>query len=278
MNEAMTNDQVAQLSPLAGVVYVTHFFGMNLTHLHRPEPDEQEDNLQGKFWKRHRKMDNILSNTCLSLPSHLRLPAGVRSANVVFLNFSIHTSTICLHQAAIFKAENERLPSSIIDSSRTRCLLAAGEISNIMRLTSHLDITGVRPSFLSLRIPGADCHQMNPFMAFCLYVAARVFVQYLKRSPGDTDVRTSLEFLLTAMAALRRKNPLSESFMIQLNLDVESSGLDVMLPYPGCSSAVLDKLVSCVKPMIIKVLTDNATEPWLEFQPGREEPKHGCWS
>ena len=143
MNEAMSHEQVAQLSAFAGVVYVTHFFGLNLTHLHRPEPDEQENNIQGKFWKRHRHMDNILSNTCLSLPSHLRLPIGVRNPNVVFLNFSIHTSTICLHQAAIFKAEKNDLPASMIDNSRTRCLLAAGEIANIMRLTSHIDITGV---------------------------------------------------------------------------------------------------------------------------------------
>ena len=143
LGDAMSHDQVASLSGFAGVVYVTHFFGMNLTHLHRPEPDDQEGNLQGKFWKRHGRMDNILSNTSMALPSHLRLPQGVRDCNVVFLNFSIHTSTICLHQAAIFKAEKNNLPKSMVDNSRTRCLLAAGEISNIMRLTSHLDISTV---------------------------------------------------------------------------------------------------------------------------------------
>ena len=77
---------------------------------------------------------------------------------------------------------------------------------------------------------------MNPFMAFCLYVAARVFVQYLKKSPNDQEVRASLEFLLTAMSALKRKNPLTESFMVQLNLDIEGSGLDVILHNPDFSS------------------------------------------
>lgn len=67
---------------------------------------------------------------------------------------------------------------------------------------------------------------MNPFMAFCLYVAARVFVQYLKKMPDDYEVRQSLEFLLAAMRAIQRKNPLSESFLAQLNMDIEGSGLD----------------------------------------------------
>ena len=143
LRESLSQDQVASLSSFAGVVYTTHFYGMNHTHLHRAEPDDQEDNLQGKFWKRHSWFDNILSNTSLALPSHLRLPQGVRNCNIVFLNFSIHTSTICLHQAAIFKAELNRLPVSVIDRSRNRCLLAAGEIANIMRMTSHLDIGAV---------------------------------------------------------------------------------------------------------------------------------------
>lgn len=83
---------------------------------------------------------------------------------------------------------------------------------------------------------GADSHQMNPFMAFCLYVAARVFVQFLKKDPTDQEVRTSMEFLLTAMSALKRKNPLVESFLVQLNLDIEGSGLDLILYNPDLSS------------------------------------------
>lgn len=67
---------------------------------------------------------------------------------------------------------------------------------------------------------------MNPFMAFCLYVAARVFVQYFKKMPDDQEIRQSLEFLLAAMQAIQRKNPLTESFLIQLRMDIEGSGLE----------------------------------------------------
>lgn len=66
---------------------------------------------------------------------------------------------------------------------------------------------------------------MNPFISFCLYVAARVFVQYLKSRPRDTQVRASLQFLLTAMAAIKRKNPLTESFLVQLDVDLETAGI-----------------------------------------------------
>ena len=47
-----------------------------------------------------------------------------------------------------------------------------------------------------------------------------MFVQYLKSRPEDQSVRASLEFLLGAMRALKRTNPLTESFLIQLDVDL----------------------------------------------------------
>lgn len=70
---------------------------------------------------------------------------------------------------------------------------------------------------------------MNPFIAFCLFVAARVFVQYLKKIPGHQEILGHLGFLLTALRALQRKIALTELFSIQLNLDIEGSGLDAIL-------------------------------------------------
>lgn len=67
---------------------------------------------------------------------------------------------------------------------------------------------------------------MNPYLPFCLYVAARVFVQFLKAKAEDTDTRLSLNFLLAALEWLKVKNPLSESFLVQLSLDIQGSGLD----------------------------------------------------
>ncbi|KAL8825566.1 MAG: hypothetical protein Q9170_007746 [Blastenia crenularia] len=225
LSASMTPEGAARMSPMAGVSYMAHVFGKNLAHLHRPGTDDKDDDLQGEFWKRHRQLDNILLKTSLSLPAHLRLPAGIRNPNSVFLNMCIHTSTICLHQAALFKAELKNLPSSVFEQSSTRCLLAATEVANIMRLISHL-----------------DCQGMNPFIAFCLYVAARVFIHILKKNPNETDIRSSLEFLLAAMQQFKRTNPLSESFLIQLGLDLQGTGMDFLLQNPAHSSTTLAKL------------------------------------
>lgn len=68
---------------------------------------------------------------------------------------------------------------------------------------------------------------MNPFLSFCLYVAARVFVQYLKSRPDDSQSVDSLRFLLSAMNALKRKNSLTESFLVQLDVDLEALGMRI---------------------------------------------------
>lgn len=140
----MTSQGAMTISSFAGVVFMAHFFGKNLHHLHRPGPDEREDDLQGEFWKRHRNLDNILLQRSLALPPHLRLPSAIRDGNAIFINMAIHTSTITLHQAAIFKAKRNGLPMSLIEQSQTRCTLAATEITNILKLISHLDTESVR--------------------------------------------------------------------------------------------------------------------------------------
>ncbi|KAF2018832.1 hypothetical protein BU24DRAFT_106022 [Aaosphaeria arxii CBS 175.79] len=196
------------MQAFGGVVLTAALFGRNLLHLHRPEADDRDDDLNGGFWTRHRNIEGFLLNTALSLPDHLRLPTGLSDPNVVFLNMCIHTSAICLHQAAIFKADKHRLPANVSNESKIRCVTAAAEIASVMRMISHMDLSA-----------------MNPFISFCVYVAARVFVQYLKTRPKDHQMNSSLQFLLQAMQALRRKNPLTESFLVQLDLDLETAGV-----------------------------------------------------
>ena len=144
LTAALTAAGASSLSPFAGIILMACLFGRNLTHLHRPEPnDNPEDQSNGGFWKRHRALDTVLLNTSLYLPSHLRLPAGVKDPKVVFLNMNIHTSTICLHQAAILAAQKHDLSESVVKQSTDRCFLAACEIVDIMRLVSHIDVGGV---------------------------------------------------------------------------------------------------------------------------------------
>jgi hypothetical protein len=86
--------------------------------------------------------------------------------------------------------------------------------------------------------------QMNPFISFCLYVSARVFVQYLKSRPDDSQTADSLRFLLSAMNALKRRNPLTESFLVQLDVDLEALGVRIpklRSAFPRSSDAVSQK-------------------------------------
>ncbi|ODH29855.1 hypothetical protein ACO22_03679 [Paracoccidioides brasiliensis] len=208
LSSVLAGENISTLSPLGAIVLLACLFGRSLHHLHRSTPGDKDHDLNGGFWKRHRALDNILLNTSLSLPSHLRVPEGINDSSIVFINMCIHTSIICLHQAAIFKAEKNGLPSQIAAEGKRRCIVAADQITSIMKMASHLDMAA-----------------MNPFLAFCLYVAGRVFLQCMKSRTDDESAHSSLQFLLVVMNALKRKNPLTESLIMQLDADLEEYGL-----------------------------------------------------
>ena len=227
LEDAMTSGGASSLSSFAGIVVLASLFGRSLTHLHRPsDGDKAEDPVNGGFWKRHHKLDNILTNTLMFLPDHLRVPAGSRDPNVIFLNTNIHAATICLHQAAILKAEKHDLDLDMIKQSTDRCFTAAEEIVNIMKLTSHLHVSTVSSNHSNTIYVANQSSKSHPFMSFCLYVGARVFTHAYKKRRSDEGLRRNLDFLLNAMQAHRRKNPLTESFLVQLTVDLEAAGLD----------------------------------------------------
>ncbi|KAF1915234.1 fungal-specific transcription factor domain-containing protein [Ampelomyces quisqualis] len=208
LDQGLEPNGATGLQALGFIVLTAAMFGRNLLHLHRPGEDDNDEDINGGFWNRHRIIEQMLLQTSLNLPDHLRLPSGLTDPNVVFANMCMHTSAICLHQAAILKADKHRMLASVSNESKIRCVTAAAEIASIMRIISHMDLSAT-----------------NPFISFCVYVAARVFVQYLKTRPKDQQMTSSLQFLLQAMQALRRKNPLTESFLAQLDLDLESAGI-----------------------------------------------------
>src|SRR5690242_20488079 len=137
----------AKLEALGGIVLTASMFGRNLLHLHRPTAEANDSDLNGAYWTRHRQLEQILLQTSLHLPDHLRMPCGHNNPNVVFTNMCIQTSAICLHQAAIFKADKYQLPASVGNESKIRCVTAAAEIASIMRTISHLDLSAVSQLF-----------------------------------------------------------------------------------------------------------------------------------
>lgn len=143
LDQVLNPNGAANLQALGGIVLTAAMFGRNLLHLHRPGADDNDEDINGGFWNRHRQIEQILLQTSLGLPDHLRLPSGLSDPNVVFANMCIHTSAICLHQAAIFKADKYQLPASVSNESKIRCVTAAAEIASIMRMVSHMDLGGV---------------------------------------------------------------------------------------------------------------------------------------
>jgi hypothetical protein len=123
--------------------------GRNLEHMHRTSPEDNEGDLNGKYWKRHRDIDNILLNLTMGMPEALRIPMGLPDPSVIFMNMCIHTSVICLHQSAMARADKHNLTSSIGAESKMRCVTAALEIASVMRAIAHLDLSTVclKPCF-----------------------------------------------------------------------------------------------------------------------------------
>jgi len=98
---------------------------------------------------------------------------------------------------------------------------------------------------------------MNPFVAFCLYVAGRVFVQYLSTKRNDQQSASSFHFLLNAMHALKKKNPLNSSFLAQLEVDMDTAGVrnpySDQIPQEAPKSA---KMVSLLRRTSCEAYTD----------------------
>lgn len=143
LEQALNPMGAANLESLGGIVLTSAMFGRNLLHLHRPTADDNDSDLNGGFWTRHRQIEQILLQTSLHLPDQLRMPSGRDDPNAVFMNMCIQTSAICLHQAAIFKADKYQLPVSVGNESKIRCVTAAAEIASIMRQISHMDLSAV---------------------------------------------------------------------------------------------------------------------------------------
>ena len=67
---------------------------------------------------------------------------------------------------------------------------------------------------------------MGPWVSFCLYLSARVFVQFLSEPdrPDKRKLLQSLSFLTGFMKSLKQKSPYTISLLLQLEADVAALG------------------------------------------------------
>lgn len=150
----------AQYPMLGAVIVNAHISKVLLSHINRFIPDDRPQDVDsGPFWKRHRELDNMLSNTFMFLPERFRLPKNVLDPIAARTTLNLHGSTICLHNAAWSVAERYNLPDSLKAISKARSLAAAQEIVGITKMIRLAGDLAVRCP------PNAFLHPQRFFMA-----------------------------------------------------------------------------------------------------------------
>jgi len=246
--EALTTEGSEKMCSYSSVVVMASLIGKTLTHLHRSEvKDSAEDVTEGEFWKRHRELDDILATTYMFLPAKLRLAGNLGDFNVIFLHLTLHSTIICLHQAAILKAEQNSVDKEIVRISTDRCYASASQIVDIWKMVSHIDIS-----------------YMSPYVAFCLYVGARVFVHAFKKSPEEQSTKSNLQILLHAMEAHRKHNDITESFLIQLLVDLEGHNFDNVIAGRDTNPVSKRDMVSCHEALCCTTTNSQQYSVWSE--------------
>ena len=71
-------------------------------------------------------------------------------------------------------------------------------------------------------------------------------MQYLKSRPDDSAVYSSLQFVVGALNAMKAKNPLTESFLVQLDVDLEGTGIRALDGSKSSSTHVVQAMVSSI--------------------------------
>lgn len=145
-----------------------------MQHVHRSRPDDRRGDYEyGRWWNRHRELDNLLASAFMFLPEPFRLPRHVRDPVAVHTNLNLHASLICLHNSAYEVAREHDLPAHVRQTTMTRLSTAAQEVVNIVKLTSHSNVGFVSPSnplplFLPPNIPSQTT---LPFLRLTISVA-----------------------------------------------------------------------------------------------------------
>ncbi|TQS33064.1 hypothetical protein Golomagni_06608 [Golovinomyces magnicellulatus] len=235
----------AHYSSFAGTIVVCEGFKGILNHIHREHSEDHPEDLQsGKFWKRHRELDNNLSSTFMFLPEAFRLPQNVRDPAAIYANLNLHASVICLHHASLEMAEKHNLSDSVRKASITRLKTSAEEIVNIVKLTSH-HTTIFR----------------SPLCSLALYCATTVFIYLAKESgTGQMDPMdvSSLDIVIRGMQAISRHHKITNAFLQQAFMDIERNGLSGSITMPWFSEMANSDWTSNI-PMLARSVVSRHT-------------------
>ncbi|KAH7070041.1 hypothetical protein FB567DRAFT_613207, partial [Paraphoma chrysanthemicola] len=204
--DSLANDGAANLSsPFAAVILATTLLGHVSMHIyHSKNSDSYEMPGHREFWVKHQELDTSILNMFIHLPDEFRIPLGAGDTNVVFLNMTLHTVAICLHQAAMDIALKESKGNGFIDQSMNRCITAADAITMATR-----------------HITRNDFSKISLWSGFCLFMAGIVYCYDLKLNrPPHLQSQLSLVFLRQVLRELGTRHPVAQYFENQLNVKI----------------------------------------------------------
>ncbi|KAK9463551.1 uncharacterized protein V1516DRAFT_645005 [Lipomyces oligophaga] len=196
------------LSPFAAKILIIVIIARIHKHLHRGERAAAKSAQQPpEFYERFHSLDNLIHQIVLKLPDRLKRSFGAISPEIAQLHMTIHASVICLHQATVLRSWNDSSKVNELESSKQRCMQASSEMAEVMRQCSHF---------------GAS--MFDAFQAFCLYISARCFIQALRmdRQAAGMATRAQLDFMLTALDNIKESLPVSQCFLLQLEVDMSN--------------------------------------------------------
>ncbi|KAL5318884.1 hypothetical protein ACEPPN_013952 [Leptodophora sp. 'Broadleaf-Isolate-01'] len=204
--DALADEGAANLSsPFAAVILATTLLGQVSMHIYNSErPNASETPGDCEFWATHRELDNSILNMFIHLPDQFRMPSGAGDTNVVFLNMTLQTAAICLHQAAMKTALKCHKDNGFIVQSMNRCITAADAITMATR-----------------RINRSDLSKLNFWSGFCLFMAGVVYCYDLRLSrPPNMQSQPSVVFLQQVLEELGNFHSVAQYFKTQLQVEI----------------------------------------------------------
>ena len=189
---------------MGAIVRITAFLGKLNIHVNRPNHEKD-------YLTRHRELDNLLATIQFSIPQNLKYVPGSFDMQNAFLQYLTSVASILLNQAALYKSQLTELPLRLSDLA-SRCHMGALEVAATIRGTSNVPVT-----------------RQCAYTSFCIYVAARVFVEMLRQpasatsssnGPTPEDLNGDLNMMLIALNTFTEHVPLAGHFLMQLQADL----------------------------------------------------------
>ena len=219
LTRASTLSGTGLISAFAGVVLMVSLYCRCLKHFQASYEQDRTGDLGYGFWLHHYQIDKTVADYSSNLLGHLTSQARLDDPLALCLNMNMSTVNICLHEAAIDKAQKGKLPTTLVAESENRCTAAAMEIVGDVRLSQQLD-----PSKVCLRLYllyqylallcedillTSHCQarllkEMNTFVMWPLSMAARALSRQLRNAKGDSNgIVSSLQLLRSTMEDLK---------------------------------------------------------------------------